>query len=238
MTFVPVREIHLEKKHLEQLAAETGITNAMTLFTGTTKHVTGAFDKGMNLANHLDFRYLPGKKWDVYWDPEGLLSTLPAIATCLLGVFAGLLLQSKSIHEQQKVYYLLLSGALGVVAGFLWGLQFPVIKKIWTSSYVLVAGGYSAILLGIFYQVVDIWKYQSWCQPFIWIGMNSITIYLANNIIGFRRLAARFVGGDVKNFLDAHITSGFGDLTVSLVGLALGIWLVHFLYRKKIFLRL
>ena len=67
----------------------------------------------------------------------------------------------------------------------------------------------------------EIWKYQKWYQPFVWIGMNSITIYLANNIIGFRRLASRFVGGDVKSFLDTQITSGLGDLVISMVGLAL-----------------
>jgi predicted acyltransferase len=147
-------------------------------------------------------------------------------------------LQSSSVPDQRKVWYFLAGGALSVAAGFLWGLQFPVIKKIWTSSYVLVAGGYSAILLGIFYQVVDIWQYRKWCQPFVWIGMNSITIYLANNIIGFRRLASRFVGGDIKSFLDTHVAAGFGDLMLSVVGLALAIWLVHFLYRRKIFLRL
>jgi len=238
MTFVPVRDIHLEKSHLQQLAAQTGKTNAMALFKATTNTVTGSFDMGRNVANHLDFQYLPGKKWDTYWDPEGLLSTFPAIATCLLGVFAGLLLQNKLLTEQRKVFYLFGAGVASLLVGFLWGLQFPVIKKIWTSSYVLVAGGFSALLLGAFHQIVEIWKYQKWCQPFVWIGMNSITIYLANNIIGFRKLAARFVGGDVKDFLDAHVTAGFGDLMLSLVGLALGIWLVHFLYRRKIFLRL
>lgn len=238
MTFMPIRDIQLEKSNLARLAEQTGTTNAMTLFLSTTNRVTGRFDKGLNLANHLDFQYLPGKKWDVYWDPEGLLSTLPAIATCLLGVFAGLLLKNPVVGDRQKVIYLLGAGGLSVLAGFLWGLQFPVIKKIWTSSYVLVAGGYSAILLGLFYLIVDVWKYQKWCQPFVWIGMNSITIYLANNVIGFRKLAQRFAGGSVKNFLDAHIMQGFGDLAISLIGLALALWLVHFLYRKKIFLRL
>src|SRR5438093_6171234 len=61
MTFVPVRDIHLEKSYLQQLAAQTGVTNTMALFNGTTQMVTGAFDKGMNVANHLDFQYLPGK---------------------------------------------------------------------------------------------------------------------------------------------------------------------------------
>jgi len=151
----------------------------------------------------------------------------------------------------RKVAYLLGFGAAGVVLGFLWGLQFPVIKKVWTSSYVLVAGGYSAILLGLFYLVVDMWKWRKWCQPFVWMGMNSITVYLASNIIGgFRKVATRLVGGDIKTFFDVQLPAlsrqhlslelpnGTGDMVISVVGLLLAFWFVYFLYRKKIFLRL
>ena len=133
-----------------------------------------------------------------------------------------------------------------LVAGWVWNLQFPVIKKIWTSSYVLVAGGYSALLLAAFYLVIDIWKVQKWSKPFIWIGMNSITIYLAANILGpgiaggpggFGKIATRLAGGDVRAFFNSHVCSGFGDLMVALIGLLLAFWFVHFLYRRKIFLR-
>src|SRR3974377_495508 len=99
-------------------------------------------------------------------------------------------------------------------------MQFPVVKKIWTSSFVLLAGGYSAILLGAFYLVIDVWHFQGWCRPFVWIGMNSITVYFVYNIIGgFSSLANRLVGGDVKFFFDANVAKGFGDLVVSLLGL-------------------
>src|SRR5438046_4257605 len=118
----------------------------MALFNGTTKMVTGAFDKGMNLANHLDFQYLPGRKYDVFWDPEGLLSTLPAIATCLLGVFAGLLLLNSNVADERKVAILIGAGVIAIAAGLLWSIQFPIVKKIWSSSFVLVAGGCSALL--------------------------------------------------------------------------------------------
>ena len=145
----------------------------------------GSFAKGANLANWIDSQYLPGKKWDGTWDPEGLLSTLPAIATCLLGVCAGLLLKDARIDESRKSLWLL-GGGLGLaVAGLFWGLQFPVIKKIWTSSYVLVAGGCSAVLLGIFHQIIDVWNHQRWATPFIWIGANAITLYFAESIINF-----------------------------------------------------
>jgi predicted acyltransferase len=155
-----------------------------------------------------------------------------------LGVFAGLLLKNQTIPDLKKVTYLLVFGLAAATAGWLWNFQFPVIKKMWTSSYVLVAGGYSALLLAAFYLIVDIWKFQKWCQPFVWIGMNSITIYLTANLIGgFGKPALRFAGGDVKTFLDAHVTPGFGDLVVAIVGLLLAFWFVHFLYRRKIFLR-
>ena len=117
-------------------------------------------------------------------------------------------------------------------------MQFPVVKKIWSSSFVLVAGGYSAMLLGLFYWVVDVKKWRGWCQPFVWMGMNSITVYLASNMIGgFRKLATRFVGGDVRAFFESH-AKGSGDLIIALAGLALAFWFVGFLHRKKVFLRL
>ena len=196
VSFVPVRDFNLAEDHLKDLHLSPGSPETARLFYSTTNWVRGRFDDGLNLPQHLDFQYLPGHRWDGAYDPEGILSTLPAVATCLLGVFAGLLLRNSRIEPRRKADYLLLAGLAGVLLGHLWGFQFPIIKKIWTSSYVLVAGGYSALLLGFFYLVVDVWKCQKWCQPFVWIGMNSITVYLANNIINFDRLGLRFAGGD------------------------------------------
>ncbi len=263
MTFVPFRDIRLTAPSLSRLAEQAGdmqtaayfankasinpstIKNSpawagvQKLFYSTTNWVTATYEKGYNLADHTDFQYLPGKKWDTFFDPEGFLSTIPAVATCLLGVFAGFLLRNSDIPAQRKVLYLLGSGMAAALIGWLWNLQFPVIKKIWTSSYVLVAGGYSAVILGVFCQVIDVWQKQSWCQPFVWMGMNSITIYLTRNIIGgFAKLAARFAGGDIKLFFDKQIAKGFGDMVIAIVGLLLAFWFVHFLYRKRIFLRL
>ena len=237
MTFVPFPDVR-PTPETEMIAKENGFKKVSQLNMASTNLIHGKFIKGVNLANYLDQKYLPGLNWDGTWDPEGILSTLPAIATCLLGVFAGLLLMNGNVADLRKVGLLLGCGIAGIVLGRLWGLQFPVIKKIWTSSYVLVAGGYSAMLLGAFYLVVDVWKRQAWCQPFVWIGMNSITIYLGNNLLGFRKVAARLAGGDIKIFLDEHVTKGFGDLVVALVGLLLAIWFVRFLYQRKIFLRL
>ena len=266
MNFIPIRDIQLEKTNLAILSEQAGDAKssklfresgnaasinpsaikdspawaaAETMYAATTNRVTGKFDAGLNVANHFDFEHLPARKYDLFFDPEGILSTIPAVATCLLGIFAGLVLQSTKFSNSRKLTLLFGAGAACVAVGWLWGLQFPVIKKIWTSSYVLVAGGYSAMLLGAFYLVVDVWKYQKWCQPFVWMGMNAITIYLVKNFLGgsFSKLSARFVGGDIKTFLDDHVTKGFGDLMISVGGLLIAFWFVRFLHQKKIFLR-
>ncbi len=205
----------------------------------STNLIHGSYLQGVNLANYIDQKYLPGKKYDGTYDPEGLLSTLPAIATCLLGVLAGSLLKREDVQALKKVKLLIALGIASVALGYLWGMEFPIIKKIWSSSFVLVAGGFSSILLGIFYLVVDVWNWQRWCQPFVWMGMNSITVYLASNFLGgFRKLGLRFAGGDVKNFFETHISKGCGDLMISITGLILAFWFVRFLYQRKIFLRL
>ena len=183
---------------------------------------------GKNLAHYIDELYMPGKHF------EGtILSTMAAVSNCLLGVFAGLLLKNEKILAQEKVYWLLGSGIVSLGLGFLWGLQFPIIKLLWTSSYVLVACGCSAILSGIFFQIIDIWEFRRWAQPFVWIGMNAITIYIVANVVNFHRLATRFAGGDVS-----HLLGSFSGLVQALLTLAMVFWLVHFLYRRKIFLRL
>jgi predicted acyltransferase len=121
----------------------------------------------------------------------------------------------------------------GLVLGIGWSFQFPIIKLLWTSTYVLVACGISAILLGVFHQIIEVWKFQKWAQPFVWIGMNAITIYLVSAIVGFQKLAGRFVGGDI-----AIALGSWADFMRAIIALALVFAVVHFLYRRKIFLRL
>ena len=155
------------------------------------------------------------------------------MATCLLGIFAGLLLKQGTVSDQKKVFYLLAAGVAGVIAGFIWDLQFPVIKKIWTSSYVLVAGGYACIFLGAFYQMVEIWQWRKWCTPFLWIGMNPITIYLASGLLPIEKLAGLFVGGPVQVLLGP-----WGDFVMALTAMAIMLAFARFLYQRKIFLRM
>ncbi len=239
LTFVPIRDVQMERAAVPAKLgiAKPTLEQAQQLYASTTARVTGAYDPGRNLTNHLDFEYLGGRKYDLYWDPEGLLSTGPAVVSCLLGVFAALAIRRRDWDDRQKLTWLAAGGAAAVALGFLWGLQFPVVKKIWTSSFVLVAGGYSALLLAAFYYLIDVRGWKRWCVPFVWIGMNPITLYLISGIVGYRKLSARLVGGDVAGWLDTTLGAGWGNLGVAVVGLALMLALARFLHARQIFLR-
>jgi predicted acyltransferase len=210
---------------------------ALLTFVPVPGFGTGDFAEGHNLTNWLDQHFLPGRKWDGDHDPEGLLSTLPAIASCLLGIFAGWLLRDPARTEKHKTALLAGTGVALIILGSAWGLQFPVIKKLWTSSFVLVAGGWSLLLLAAFHLVIDGWKMRAWATPFVWLGANAITIYLLSNVTDFGSLAARFAGGDVAAWIDARWT-GFGGLVLAVVSILICMALCRFLYQRKIFLRL
>lgn len=245
LTFVPIRAVQLDRAALVQQMP--GVTvdaegypdeaRVRTLFEQTTARVTGHFDPGLNFANHLDYLYLPGTRYDHYYDPEGLLSTLPAVATCLLGVFAALLLQRIDLTPIQKCRALWLTGAGLLLLGWCWHHDLPVIKKLWTSSYVLVAGGWSFLLLGTFYFLIDVRGWQRWCRPFVWIGMNPITLYLLSSVVSFHAIAARLTGGSIQRWLDRHVVDGAGQVLVGATALLLVFAIARFLHARKIFLR-
>jgi predicted acyltransferase len=197
----------------------------------------GSFAPDANLANWIDRSYLPGRLWDVTRDPEGLLSTLPAIGTCLMGVLCGLLLNDARLAPERKSQVLIGVGIVMLAAGYLWSLQFPIIKVLWTSSFALVAGGWSAILLGLMHEIVDVRGYRAWATVLTWIGANAILLYLINGILGFEPLANRVVGGDFAAFVDAAVTPGAGRVLSHSLGLAFVVALAGYLYRRKIFLR-
>jgi predicted acyltransferase len=231
--FVPVRDFNLQTASLKQRNLNPNSKETRDLYFATEPTLRGSFEDGLTLPQHIDYMYLPGYRWDGAYDPEGLLSTLPAIANCLLGVLAGLFVRNSKLPDQRKVLWLVGAGLASVLIGFLWGLQFPIIKKIWTSSYVLVVAGYASIFLGVFYQVIEIWHWRKWCLPFVWIGTNAITIYMLFHLIEFKSYAERVAGGPIQASFGRA-----GELLLSLVVVALTFAIVRFLYNRKLFLRL
>ena len=237
MTFVPFPDLRLEKPVVEEIAGRIGSHSPFAIAAAVPERIHGTYEETRNLANYLDFLFLPGKKAQLYYINEGMLSTLPSIALSLFGAMVGLLLKNPQVPPSRKVGWLLAAGAAGVLLGLLWSVQFPLIKRIWTSSFILVTSGSSALLLALFYYVVDVKQWRKWCQPFVWIGCNALTIYVTAQVVSFQTVAARFAGGDVKDYFDTHVAPGFGGLVIALVSLALVVLFARFLYRRNIFLR-
>jgi len=184
-----------------------------------------------NLASYLDRLLLPGSFCCfTFGDNEGLLSTIPAIGTCLLGALSGHWLRSE-FSMKQKTVGLFLAGVASLMIAGLWHLAFPINKLIWTSSYVLFAGGWSLLLLGLFYYIIDVKGIAKWSFPFIVIGLNAITIYLVQALFKFSTITDIFVHGFIQSLGD-YRTAFYIACTLVVKWLFL-----YFLYRQKIFLK-
>lgn len=139
----------------------------------------GVWEPGKDIGAYIDRAIFTTRHlWEarVTWDPEGLLGTLPTVATVLLGVFAGEWLRSRR-DVSEKVRGMLLAGVALVIAGQLWGLTFPINKALWTSSYVLFTAGLALLGLGLCYWFVDVKGHRRWAFPFILLGLNAIAAY-------------------------------------------------------------
>jgi predicted acyltransferase len=195
--------------------------------------VAGDLSKEGNLGGFVDRHFLPGKilaKYYGYGDNEGLLSTIPAVATALLGTLAGHWLRT-NVEPGRKMLGLAAAGVVALALGEVWALRFPLIKNLWTSSFVLVTGGWSLLLLALFYGVIDVLGWRAWAFFFVVIGANAITIYVGQQIIPFATVSKYFFGG-VERFAGelAPVVAAAGVLAMK--------WLfLLFLYRQKLFLR-
>ncbi|MEO8862021.1 MAG: DUF5009 domain-containing protein [Ginsengibacter sp.] len=185
-----------------------------------------------NFASYLDRLILPGRLYLKIHDPEGLISTITAIGTGLLGIFAGKLLKNSALKQSTKILRLALAGIIFIILAQIWNLDFPINKNLWTSSFVLNVGGISLLLLALFYYIIDVLGHQKWAFFFKVIGMNSILIYMSGHFINWN-----------------YTTNGFFQWVGQLVGNPFGIvfmacllvlvkWaFLYLMYKKKIFLR-
>jgi predicted acyltransferase len=184
-----------------------------------------------NLAAYLDQRFLP-RPFCCYTfgDNEGLISNVPAIATCMLGVLAGHWLRSDRTPNRKTVG-LVLAGVASLGVALLWSLVFPIVKNFWSSSFVLFAGGWSLLLLALFYWVIDVRGYRRWAFFFVVIGANSIAMYLAHRFFDFRIIGDIFIHG-LFPYMGA-----WKPFIRDAAGIAVSWCLFWYLYRRRIFLR-
>jgi predicted acyltransferase len=142
------------------------------------------FEKGTNLAAWLDNLVLKGHLWSYSktWDPEGILSTLPAVATGILGMFIGQILNLK-IQQTEILKKIAAVGFALLIAGLLWSLLFPLNKSLWTSSYVLYTAGIATLCLTVLYFLIDVANYKKWTKLFLIWGVNPMIVFFFSGII-------------------------------------------------------
>ena len=186
-----------------------------------------------NIGCWLDRTVTKGHIYRPLFDPEGFAGFLPAVVTAMLGMFAGeIVWRGGTAATRRKAFLLLSCGIASLVAGLALSIVFPVNKALWSPSFVLVVGGISFALFALFYWIIDVRGWRKWTFFFTVIGMNSITIYMAQRIIGFHG-ASKFLFSGVASLMP----DDFGKAASS-IGYISVCWLfLYFLHRKRIYLK-
>jgi predicted acyltransferase len=203
-----------------------------------------------NLAGHVDQLVFGSHVWvhaPGSGDPEGILSTIPAVATALIGIFVGEFLALARVHRK-KIAGLFGSAAVGIAVGLVTAEWFPINKMLWTPSYVLLTAGMAVALLGCIYYVVDIKGHKRWAKPFHMFGMNSIATYVGSGLLARILLSIRWTGADgatvsLQRYLyETFVASVFPDYWASLAWALANVlvWLAiaSLLFRKRIFIKI
>jgi len=199
-------------------------------------------EPGVNLAAWVDSQYLPGYMWQETWDPEGLLSTLPAIATGITGLLAGHLILSK-MPQERKVIYLFSYGFIAFIIGYLWNYIFPINKNLWTSSFVMVTSGLAAMLLAVSMFFVDVKGRTRFTKPGIIFGSNAIAVYVLADVWGQFFYNIKYGGSSLnvhwmQLFENAGWSLKMGSFLFALIFVSFNFLPAWILYRKRIFIKL
>ena len=206
-------------------------------------------EPGKNLAAWVDNIILtPKHMWSgtKTWDPEGLLSTLPAIATCLSGMMVGSTLKRNDKTEADKVTWLLTFACFSIIAALIWNNWFPINKALWTSSFVLYTGGLATAGLAITYWLIDVHHRKKYITPFVAYGSNAITAYVAADVVlavlSWIHLDLHGKTVNLQEYLyQAIFVPNFSPINASLAGAITFVLILMIpmmiLYKKKIFIK-
>jgi predicted acyltransferase len=201
-------------------------------FTSAPGFPRGDLTMEGNFASYIDRSILPGRLYLGIHDPEGLMSTIPAIGTGLLGILAGTYIKNAPATGAAKAARLALCGIIFIGLAILWNLDFPINKNLWTSSFVLNVGGISLLLLALFYYIIDVLGYVKWSFFFRIIGMNSILIYMSGRFIDWEYSTNGFF-----KWLGQLIGDPFNAVIMAICFVMVKWAFLYFMYRKKVFLR-
>lgn len=196
----------------------------------------GVLTMNGSLESYIDRMVLPGRLHDKVHDPEGVLSTIPAIGTAMLGIFTGQFLKYDNAKWPmwKKGVGLFAAGVVLIGLGLLWNMGFPINKRLWSSSFVIFVGGWSCVILSVFYLIIDVAGWRKWAFPFVLIGVNSIVIYLASEgMVDFQHTANYFFGGIIS-----HLSQNWQPVWSAITVVFIQLTLLYILYRNKIFLKI
>lgn len=213
----------------------------MTLIP-TPGYQSAMLEPGINLAAWVDEMFLPGKMWQGTWDPEGILSTIPAIGTCIIGMLTGRLIldEASQMRKMKRVFIL---GFLAIILGYMWSRIFPVNKNLWTSSYVLVTGGMAMMMMAILMLLIDKLQYKKLAFIGIVFGVNAITVYVLANLLALLFYSLPIADAGLNEHFvrladHSFLSHKFLSLLYAMMFIAVNFIPAYWLYRKKIFIKL
>lgn len=195
----------------------------------------GPLDKGKALPCVVDVNVFGKHAYKPDHDPEGLLSTIPAISTTLLGVLTGMWLRLRR-PPQETAVWMFVAGCFLAVVGYVWSAWLPINKPLWTSSYVLLTGGFALLFLGFCYWIIDGVGWSTWSKPFEVYGMNALAVFMASGMLA---RAMKSVKPDVyRTFISVFGDNRTASLSYALANVLFWLGILWILYWRKIFIKL
>lgn len=209
--------------------------------------VAGDLSPEGNLGSYIDRTLMSGHLWRTGWDPEGLLSTVPAIATTLFGVVCGLCLASTEAAGR-KASQLAAAGAGGVIGGQFWGVVVPINKSLWTSSFAVFTAGIASLLVALCYWMIAVNGWRRWTKPFAILGSNALTLYVVSSLLHKTLASVSITSSDGASMSIAQYayvryfaplaSQDAASALYAIVTLIVPFALLSWMYRRRVFLRL
>ena len=213
----------------------------------------GLFEKGRNFAAYFDSFFLTGHMWSATktWDPEGIISTIPAIATTLFGAITGDYLRTSEHSKIEKSAWMFVSGALLLAAGAALDMWMPINKSLWTVSYSVFMAGWASCIFGIFYFLIDAKGIKKWAHPFTVYGMNAIFVFVLSGVVGratgLWKFTVQVSDGSMKevavktimtqNLFDPYFSPLNASLAHAVVWVSTMYLIVWVMYKRKWFVK-
>jgi predicted acyltransferase len=201
-------------------------------FTSAPGFPMGDLTMSGNFASYVDRLILPGKLYLGIHDPEGIMSTIPAISTGLLGILTGMYIKKSTHNGSRKASWMAIAGVGFIILALIWNMDFPLNKNLWSSSFVCLVGGISLLLMSLFYYVIDVLGYKKWAFFFKVIGMNSILIYLSGHFINWEYATNGFF-----QWLGQLTPELYVPVVMACCYVAVKWAFLYFMYRQKLFLK-